>query len=392
MVRGVLVASVCLLLCGFTPVHDPSGSALEAFHRSLSRTARGVGQTRILQYGASHTEADLFTGYLRQFFQHRFGDAGHGWVMPARPWRGYRHLDVHLESTDGWFADRAYRKASRNDGLYGLAGFSCRAAESTEWAKVGTSRKSAFGARVSRFELAWLRQPSGGSFDVLIDSEHYATISSAATETGLGMRTIRVTDGPHDLEVRPRGDGEVRLLGVVLERGAPGVVVDTLGIRGARASVMLQWNEELWAAQVRRRAPDLIMLAYGTNESGDDRIPIPRYEATLHRVIDRLKGAVPRASCLLIGPTDRPIKGRRGKARRRPRVQQIVDSQRRISAERGCAFWDMYGAMGGPLSIVRWRKADPKLAQDDLVHLTARGYYAMADDLAQALLDGYQPR
>jgi len=373
----------------FTPIFDRDGHALTRFHRSLRRTAGGIGQTRILQYGASHTEADIFTGYLRQFFQNRFGDAGHGYIMPARPWRGYRHMDAQLESSDGWFTDKAYRRDSRKDGLYGLAGFSVSSADKADFGAVATSKKSAFGKNVSRFEVFYLRQTQGGSFDISVDGNHYMRVRTGALELGLGVRSIRVQDGPHRLEIRPVGDGEVRLLGTVMERGAPGVVVDSLGIRGARASVHLRWNEALWRAQIRRRAPDLVLLAYGTNEAGDTNVSIKHYESQLSKVLERLRVAVPNASCVLVGPTDRPVKRRRGKVRHRPRTDDIIRSQRRIGARYRCGFWDSVRSMGGPLSIVRWHRADPPLARKDYVHLTTRGYFALADDLARALLHGY---
>lgn len=375
-----------------TPLYDPGGKALKTFHKALKRTDRGLGQTRILQYGASHTEADIFTGYLRQYYQHRFGDAGHGYVMPAQPWRGYRHLDVERDSSDGWFTDKAYRKAGRRDGLYGLAGFSCSSDSEDDWAWVGTSDRSGFGKNVSRFEVSYLMQPGGGSFDIKVDGTHYSRVSTKSPETGFGYRVVRVPDGPHELRIHPRGNGEVRLFGVVMERGAPGVVVDSLGIRGARATVHLAWDEELWRAQIRRRTPDLVLLAYGTNEAGDTKQPIERYEKRLTAVMARLKAAVPKASCVLIGPTDRPIKGRRGKAKRRPRIDQVIKTQRRVAIRHGCGFWDARRAMGGPMSIVRWQRADPPLAQKDWVHLTTRGYQALADDLARSLLSGYRPR
>jgi len=370
---------------------DPSGRALRTFHRALARTDRGFGQTRILQYGASHTEADIFTGYLREFFQNRFGDAGHGFVMPARPWRGYRHLDVQVDSSAGWFTDKAYRKSGRKDGLYGLAGFSCSAGDNAQWAWVGTSTKSAFGRRVSRFQVFFLKQPGGGRFDIKVDGSHYATLASNASQTTLGVRTIRVPDGPHELEVRPRGDGEVRLFGVVMERTTPGVVVDSLGIRGARASVQLAWDEPLWRESIQQRHPDLVILAYGTNEAGDTRYPIKKSAAKLNRVLDRLRSALPKASCVLVGPTDRPIK-RHGKVHHRPRTDDVIRIQRMAAKRHRCAFWDSAKAMGGPLSIVKWRAQKPPRAQKDLVHLTRIGYQTLADQLAHSLLVGYHRR
>ena len=372
-------------------IYDPGGRALGKFHAALRRTARGISATRILQFGASHTEADRFTGYLREVLQAKFGDAGHGYLMPARPWKGYRHMDVRHDSSAGWLTDKAWSRTGKTDGLYGLAGFSCSSESADDWARVGTTQKSNFGRSVSRIELFWLEQPGGGRFDLMVDNTLLSTISTHGDTVRLGARLIRVPDGPHTVEIRPRGDGEVRLFGVTLERDAPGVVVDSLGIRGARASVILKWNAEIWAQQLTRRRPDLVLLAYGTNEAGDTHQPIERYERILTKVIARVKGASPQASCVLVGPTDRPMKrGRRWVSR--PRVTDVIRTQRTVASRFGCGFWDARDSMGGELSIVRWRAADPPLASKDHVHLTTRGYYALADDLQKALLYGWRYR
>jgi len=372
-------------------LEDPSDRALRAFHKSLRRTARGIGTTRIMQFGASHTSADVFTGQMRRFFQSKFGDAGHGYVMPARPWKTYGHRDVRIDSSTGWLSERAFRKGTRKDGLYGLGGFSCASDSSEDWAKVSTSIRSKFGQAVSRFEVAYLRQPKGGRFDLLVDGEHYRRVRSRSRHVRAGSVSIRVPDGPHELEIRPVGDGEVRLLGTILERNKPGVIVDTLGINGTRASVWLHWDEALWTAQMKRRKPNLVILAYGTNEAGDTHVSINRYEEQLELVLKRLKKAAPQASCVLVGPTDRPMV-KNGKTTHRERTDAIIAVQRRVSAEFRCGFWDASAAMGGPLSIVRWSEQDPPLARKDYVHLTSRGYERLGEEFSRALMRGFRPR
>ena len=368
-------------------VEDPSGKALQSFHKSLRRTARGIDQTRVLQFGASHTESDLFTGYLRRYLQSRFGDAGHGYLMPARPWKGYRHEDVRLDSSDGWVVDKALGSTSREDGLYGLGGFSCATGSKEEWAFFGTTIKSSFGRSASRFEILFLEQPGGGRFDVRVDGRSYMTVSTYASQLGFGHFVGRMEDGPHEIEIHPEGDGEVRLLGAALERGAAGVIVDTLGVRGARAADLLDIDEALWAAQVRHRRPDLVVFAYGTNEAGDDHQPIARYEAALTAVVSRLRRAVPDVSCVLMGPTDRPRKEHGDDWAPRERVLAVNETQRVVAAREGCGFFSAFDAMGGPRSMVKWREA--QLAQKDHVHLTARGYELLAEHFAKGLLQGY---
>src|SRR5690606_34703512 len=69
-------------------------AALEHFHESLERLATGRDdKVRILAYGASHTQGDLYTGYLRYYLQSRFGNGGPGFMQMAEINQYNRPLD-----------------------------------------------------------------------------------------------------------------------------------------------------------------------------------------------------------------------------------------------------------------------------------------------------------
>jgi lysophospholipase L1-like esterase len=181
----------------------------------------------------------------------------------------------------------------------------------------------------------------------------------------------------------------VRVFGVAVEGKSPGIVLDTLGIPGARAETQLYWNETTHRDALARRAPALVMLAYGTNEAGDDDDPIERYEAKLRKTLTRIRATVPNASCVLIGPSDRPIEVEDDTYATRPRTAQVVETQRRVAPDYGCGFFDVVALMGGDMSMTRWVAAEKPLGAPDHVHFTRRGYEAMGNVLHDALLAGY---
>lgn len=367
------------------PVEDASGTALVAFHRALRRAASGEGQARVVVYGASHVAADVWTGTVRRELQARFGDAGHGFVLPVQPWRHYRHLDIGIDSSSRRWETLRARIGDEAPGLYGLAGVAVRTERAGAWGRLDTSTRTA-----SRFELWYLRQPGGGTVDIIVDGDRVRRVRTGAGEPGPGYDVVTADDTHHTFEIRARGDGPVTVFGSSVEREAPGVVVDALGINGFRAAGQLLWDETLHAEHLRRRAPDLVVLAYGTNESGDDDQPIEVYEASLRRVLSRVQSAVPLASCLLVGPSDRPITSRDGTVADRPRTAAIIAVQRRVAAEVGCGFFDMVAFGGGPLHMVSWAAADPAWAHDDLVHYTSRGYTRLGEVITHALLSTYE--
>lgn len=368
------------------PIEDPSGHALDAFARALERARRRQGTARILAFGASHTAADLFTGYLRRGLQKRFGDGGHGFVLPGKPWRHYRHSDVNLAASDGWFTDRVDKVDARPDGRYGLAGASVSSSCPADFARVATTRDNHLGRKASLIEVWYLKQPGGGTFEVRLDGRKTWRVATAADAPSPGYHVLEVRDRGHSVEIRPVGDGEVRLFGLVLDRRVPGVILDSVGIPGSRAEYLLKWDEAILREHVARRRPDLVMLAYGTNEAGDDDVPIADYEAALRAVLARVRSVAPGASCLLVGPTDRPVPLPEGGHGPRPRRAQVTEVQRRLSAEAGCGFFDPVVLMGGEGGMLRWSEAVPPLGSADRVHLTPAGYEVMGEALLRELL------
>lgn len=368
----------------FEPLEgDPR--ALAHFHAALRALERGEDRkVRVLVWGASHTEADIYPQYLRSYLQDRFGNGGHGFVMPAQPWKGYGHVEVSVEGFAGWRTDHAQRDDDDDDRRFGLLG-----------ASIATRSAKAFGRVVqqagvvgSHYELWYVAQPRGGSLAIIADGRTVHRLDTRARRVAPGYHAFSLPEAEHTIELRPIGDGDVRILGLVIERDDPGVVVDTLGIRGTRAANLLEWDEALWRDNVQHRAPDLVVLAFGTNEATDDRA-IEVYESDLRAVLDRQRRAAPRASCLLVGPGDFPLPLPDGTLAPRPRVSQIIEVQSRVAAEHGCGFWDLRAFMGGELAMLQWVRAEPPMAQPDLIHLTRRGYVRMGMALVDALMTDF---
>lgn len=368
-------------------IEDSSGKALSAFHESLLETKHRRGQTRILFFGASHTAGEIMTGLIRRKLQGWFGDAGHGFVLPARPWTNYRHSDVNIESTNTWHTDRVSKPDDRMDGWYGLAAMSVSSSDPNDFGKLWTTTDNPVGQSVSVFDLYYLAQPNGGSLDILIDGRRVRKVRTKTDDVGPKYEVFRVRDGGHSFEIRPVGDGEVRIFGVAMDRRVPGVILDTLGIPGTRAEYHLQTRENLLTDHIQRRDPDLVVLAYGTNESGDDDVPIEDYEARLVETVNRFKMAAPNASCLLVGPSDRPLQATDGSWGPRPRTAQVIEVQRRVSVNAGCGFFDTVAFMGGEMAMLEW--IDQGLGSSDHVHFTVKGYELMGQTLLNTIMKGY---
>jgi lysophospholipase L1-like esterase len=240
-------------------------------------------------------------------------------------------------------------------------------------------------------EISYLQQPQGGSFDVLVDGAKAGRVATQGAHASSGFYALDLTDAPHQIEVRTLGDGEVRVFGMVLDRPRAGVVFDALGVNGAQAATLLRENEEHFTEQLRHRAPDLVILAYGTNEALEATLTDAEYERRLVDLLGRVERAAPSASCLLLGPPDLARRAsRKDDWKTWPRVLEITALQRRVAEAAKCGFYDQLEAMGGPGSMATWASEfGDSRASPDHVHLRKSGYVQMGTSFASDLMRAY---
>lgn len=369
-------------------VEDPTGLAMRSFYEALLRTTRDEegAITRILHYGDSLVVVDFVTGQIRRRLQTRFGDAGHGYMLAGKPWRWYQHWDVTYRTAKSWII-RGIMKRASGTGQYGLGGYNFDGNGAAQFLEMGTKKNGLVGKKASRFEVHYLIQPGGGSFDVFIDGKLHSRVSTKGPSYRSGVKVVQVADGPHKFRAQCAGDGKVSLFGGVLERNKPGIVYDTLGINGARARTLDRIEPAFWAEQLRLRKPNLVIVNFGTNESEDEGRPMKVVEADYLSVLQRLRAAVPEASCLVMAPMDRAARVN-GVLTSKPILPRLVEAQRRAALKGGCAFYDTYQAMGGKGAMAKWYRARPRLCAGDFTHPTRTGANLLGDGLYRSLVRG----
>jgi lysophospholipase L1-like esterase len=369
------------------PIEDPSGAALDAFFEALYdvEQKKPKARARITYYGDSIVATDYVTGTLRRRLQRDFGDAGHGFVLVANGWPGYFHNDIDRFASSGWQVSRVVGPYAK-DGFYGLGGVSFKAPGPGVLSRFGTSKKGSYGKRVKRFVLSYLEHPEGGTIGLSLDGGALRELPTKGAEARTLHEVIEVDDGAHELEVRGLSAG-ARLFGVSLERDEPGVIVDAIGIQGARLRFLDQSDDAHWATVLGAAAPSLVAFQYSINEVEDGEVyPLDQYEETAKAVLAQVRRALPKASCLVIGPLDRVDK-RNGAYVSRPVVPKLAAAQRRVAHASGCGYWDTLAAMGGPGSMGTW--VERRLGGADLAHPSSVGAEVLGGWVHGALLDAY---
>jgi hypothetical protein len=153
---------------------------------------------------------------------------------------------------------------------------------------------------------------------------------------------------------------------------------------------MLHWDQEHIRAQVRHRDTDLVVLMFGGNDM-NMRGTMDKYKEELRELIQLFngEGVEHPPACLIMAPLDHGE--RRGQQIvTREIVPLLVEAQREVAADEGCAFFDTYAAMGGEGSMGRWARAEPKLGSGDLSHLSYHGHKVIGAMVYGALLQGYR--
>ncbi|HNS98706.1 MAG TPA: GDSL-type esterase/lipase family protein [Polyangiaceae bacterium] len=319
---------------------------------------------------------------MRTPFQERFGSGGLGFVHVGWKKWGYRHGMAELSVQGQWGIEppRLLSVEPFDDGVLGLGGVRLvpqKGATASVQARPGTLQGRA------RWELAVRFRHGRGALRIIPSEGSPWQVHADAQHThvqDIGWVTTEPDSG-FSMEVVEEG---VEVFGVVAELEASGgVVFDVLGLNGARVIHALGWNETAWQQRLQRRAPDLLVLAYGTNEAGIRNLSMQGHTQDLVALIDRARIASPNADCLIVGTMDR------GGDAMSEKVHVLNEAQKQAAQLRGCAFWSAQVAMGGKASMQRWQKENPPYATSDRVHLTVRGYQKLGNMLATDILQAF---
>ena len=359
-------------------IEDPTGKSMEHFYQALHRTAKGEAGaiTRIGHWGASVLGADGMTSRVRQKLQAQFGSAGRGWVNGAKGSKWYFPKDVVYRAT-GW-SNRPVAKGQLTPGYYGYGG-----AAGLSWA----GAKTTYRVYSNIFELYHRATKSGGNISIKVDGGEPEIL---ATRTEIGEdrfhRIVVDGDGEHSFAIRAAGKGQAHVYGATMEMDKPGIIYDCIAMIGTRSSRLLKYDPDHLKGQIAHRKPDLMVLMYGGNESVDKSTNIAVYKEKYRQGIRNFRAGRPEASCLIMTPADHRERYR-GVYITSRNFKRIIKAQEELATEEGCAYFDLFQAMGGDGSITQWRKNG--WVSGDYIHMNKGGSKALGDIFYKALMKGF---
>jgi lysophospholipase L1-like esterase len=361
----------------------------------------------ILQLGDSHTAADFFTGRVRERLQQAFGAGGDAYIVPGKPHVGVRSALFESDASDGWSYE-ALQKSDAKRRFY-LTGFNAVARR----AGAALSLRSRGGRGYDHAEVAFLKQPGGGRAEVLIDGTSAGSIDLDGTQDERATLALKgPLTGFRELAVRAQSDAPVTVTGIDVGREGQGVSFISLGFPGATVQLLQKMSTENLADDLRRIAPDMVVLAFGTNEGFNDNLDIASYTAQYEQIVRRLMELRPGLRVVMIGPADaaRPAGGCHASGVGQscdsqpvaqlvsastggpcrfptpPKLAAVREAQRKLAERVGAIFWDWSSVQPSPCGSQVWAAATPPLMAHDFVHMTLDGYKLSADRFADFLI------
>ena len=361
------------------------------------------GGLTILQIGDSHTAADFFTGEVRQLLQARFGDGGLGYLNAGKPHPGVRSAVVKVNASPGWTYS-ALQKTSDTDQFY-LSGFNASVSGSGESLAFVASQPTPF----DMIEVEAVFGPGRGGVSIAIDDlpPVVHALDGARTE----KRVFRVTPAQgapydfHKMTITSTGSGQVTIASVGVFNHSYGVSYSAIGFPGASVDVINQINSRLFGEELRRLDPQLVVLAFGTNEGFNDNLDMTRYAERYGMVLKKIRENLPRARVILVAPPNANrlpgrCKGEGASASCKakggdeqgcfwstpPALDKVRDLQRQIARQENFLFWNWGEITPGDCGAHALVNASPRRMAPDHVHFTGEGYKAGARAFAKFLI------
>lgn len=361
---------------------------LAHFFGALNEVKKNKRKVRIAYFGDSMIEGDLISQDLRSQMQNAFGGSGVGFVPMTSIVAGFRTSIQH--KFGGWTSYNLLGNIPA-DHVLGISGYTyvpeitgnmdSMDLKTGSWVKYSAVKKE----HLNKFYQAKLLYgKSKGDNYAIINNNNYKL---SGTEP-VNQIIIDNLNGTEVINARFKCTSPVDIFGFSIESDS-GAFVDNFSFRGNSGFPLAKIHQNVYSSTDNCLNYDLIILEYGLNVVSPGVTDFSWYEKGMLNVIDHIKKSFPEASILLISVGDKSYR-KDGVYETDPSVPLLVDIQKRMAEQTGCAFWSLYDAMGGSGSMVKWVEGDTVLANKDYTHFNFKGAHKVGKLLYAKLMSEYR--
>ncbi len=381
------------------PNDDPS--ILFPAFEALEKARESDKPVRVIHYGDSQIEGDRMSGLFRARIQERFGGSGPG-LVAGKPLTSSMSVVQDASENMRRYAQYGVVDKSVKHRRYGaMAIFSrfspivpdsafAETETHTGWLSIGVSGGAySTSKNFNKLKLFYGFNRSDVNVKVFLDDVPFADETLPANKS-LKVKTWKFASTPKKIMIIMEGFDSPDIYGLSLE-GDGGVALDNISMRGSSGTTFTSLENMPFRPMLDSLNPKLLLLQYGGNTVPyiKDKKSADNYGRSFKSQIDYLKGLVPGASVIVIGPGDMSTKVE-GEMQTYPNLVHIRDALRQAAFDSGAGFFDIYEAMGGHNSMITWVEAKPALAAADYVHFSPGGAKIIAEAFIKSFMADYE--
>ena len=364
-----------------------SVSALHHFFEALNLIRKKKSKVRIAYFGDSMIEGDLISQDLRTLMQDVFGGSGVGFVPVTSVVAGFRTSIQH--SFKGWTTYNLINTKPANH-LLGVSGYDfvpfpmdikdTTNKSSESWVKYSGVNKK----HLDKFyQIKLLYGKSEEDNYVIINGVRYKL---SGTNT-VNQLVVESKSACQYIDAQFQCKTSVDIFGFSMESDS-GVIVDNFSFRGNSGMPIVKVSQSIYSGTNDCLNYDLIILEYSLNAVNSSVTDYSWYENGMTNVIKHMQASFPNASIMLISVGDKSYQ-KDGIFQTDPSVPILVEAQKRMAKNNKLAFWNLYDAMGGNGSMVKWVEGDTALANKDYTHFNFKGAHKVGKLLFNKLMSEY---
>src|SRR5262249_14637020 len=157
-----------------------------------------------------------------------------------------------------------------NTGEFWLSGFNAVASGEGQTMMFAADHAVTF----DMIEIGVVRQPGGGAIDIRLDGKvesHYDLDAPQIDPVVIRMLPNRAaTERVKQISVALTRAGTVSLSSIALYNRRIGVTYNSVGYPGATVGIINKFDDRLFASELRRIDPQIVVLSFGSNEGFND--------------------------------------------------------------------------------------------------------------------------
>jgi hypothetical protein len=370
-------------------------TVLYSAFRELRNLASGHNLVRILHYGDSQIEGDRITSYLRNQLQLKFGGCGVGLIPVVALEK--TSMSYVCETSKNWkrYSIRTGNHNVNRQKLGALMSFSKFEDEKT--AKINDNcegwiclkRSSLAFSRSQSFQQCRIFYGYNASPMMISAQCSQKVVDAEIVPSSNKLEVLKWNlESPENFTISFKTSQSPDVYGIALD-GLSGVAVDNIPMRGSAGLDFTKVDLAFLKSFYEKLNIKLLILQFGANVAPSFAEHPEVYETLFRKELATLKAAIPGIAIIVIGVNDLSYKDEDG-YESYPNIEKIRNAQRAAAFANRCAFWDLYQAMGGELSMQAWVLASPPLAKKDFTHFTSQGAKIVGEMFFRAFIKEYQ--